>query len=125
MDGQSIDRWVVPDYRYTGIGGNSLSTFGNTITTDSNGNASGMLAIPSGLPPQSGSSWTGDVNTLSYDSEKGSPLSFITGIKQLSLVRIQLVLLQVMSIHLLRLSIMLLEYSQVNHLILFQLRQQY
>ena len=81
MDGQSIDRWVVPDYRYTGIGGNSLSTFGNTITTDSNGNASGMLVIPSGLPPQGGSSWTGDVNTLSYDSEKGSPLSFITGIK--------------------------------------------
>jgi hypothetical protein len=81
MDGQSIDRWVVPDYKYTRIGGNSLSTFGNILTTDANGNASGMLLIPSGLPPQSGTSWTGDVNTISYDSEKGSPLSFITGIK--------------------------------------------
>ena len=80
MDNKSIDRWVVQDYKYTGIAGNSLSSFNSGITTDSNGNASGMILIPDGLPPQSGSSWTGDTKTVFYD-ETGLSLSFVTGEK--------------------------------------------
>jgi len=81
MDGKSIDRWVVQDYVYTGIPGNSLSTFGSGITTDANGNASGMILIPSGYAPEQGSAWNNDINSVQYDTENSDPLSFITGIK--------------------------------------------
>jgi len=81
MDGKSIDRWIVQDSRFTGIAGNSLSTFNSGIITDANGNASGLILIPSGNPPQAGSSWNGSVDDVQYDTETGSPLSFITGIK--------------------------------------------
>jgi hypothetical protein len=81
IDGRSIDRWVIQDFKYTGVAGNSLGTFNSGITTDANGNASGMILIPSGLPPQSGSSWSGDVNSVQYDTETGSPLSIVSGVK--------------------------------------------
>ena len=81
MDGKSIDRWIVQDSRFTGIAGNSLSTFNSGIITDANGNASGLILIPSGNPPQAGSTWNGSVDDVQYDTETGSPLSFITGIK--------------------------------------------
>jgi len=81
IDGRSIDRWIIQDFKFTGIAGNSLGTFNSGITTDANGNASGMILIPSGLPPQSGSSWLGDVTTVQYDTETGSPLSIVSGVK--------------------------------------------
>lgn len=80
MDGKSIDRWIVQDYNYTGIGGNSLSQFNSGIKTDINGNASGMILIPSGYAPESGSTWQGDINTVSYDTQS-NPLLFTTGNK--------------------------------------------
>lgn len=81
MDGKSIDRWAIQDYVYTGIAGNSLSSFGSGIFTDANGNASGMILIPSGYAPQEGSTWNNDLNSVQYDTENSTPLSFITGIK--------------------------------------------
>jgi hypothetical protein len=81
MDGKSIDRWIIQDSKFTGIAGNSLGTFNSGITTDANGNASGLILIPSGNPPQTGTTWTGSVDDVQYDTETGTPLSFITGIK--------------------------------------------
>ena len=83
IDGKNIDRWVIQDYKYSSIPGNSLSAFGLGLTTDENGNASGMILIPSGLPPQVNAEWTGDTKTVQYDSESGTPLSFITGTKNI------------------------------------------
>jgi hypothetical protein len=68
VDGINIGRWVAPDYKFTGIPGNSVSYFGNDIITDNNGNASGLLLIPSGHPPTQGSGWNNDINLLEYDS---------------------------------------------------------
>jgi hypothetical protein len=81
MDGRNVDRWAIQDFRYTGIPGNSLSTFNSGITTDVNGNASGMILIPSGYPPQSGSTWNNDINSVIYDTETGDPVSFTVGEK--------------------------------------------
>jgi len=60
-------RIVIPDIRYTSIAGNSLSAFNSPITTDENGNASGIILIPAGKPPRENTSWTGDVKTVIYD----------------------------------------------------------
>lgn len=81
MDGKSIDRWVIQDYNYTGVPGNSLSVFGSGIITDSNGNASGLLLIPAGYAPQEGSTWNEDLSSIQYDTENSNPLSFIAGTK--------------------------------------------
>ena len=67
MEGHNIARWVNPDTRYTGIAGNSLSAFNGSVTTDANGNASGVILIPAGQPPRENATWTGDVGTVSYD----------------------------------------------------------
>jgi hypothetical protein len=80
IDGKNVDRWIAQDFRFTGIAGNSLSTFGQGLTTDENGNASGLLIFPSGVPPQVNTEWTGDVKTVQYDTT-ASPLSFIAGNK--------------------------------------------
>ena len=80
MEGQNIARWVVPDARYTGLAGNSLSAFNGSITTDENGNASGIILIPSGKPPRENTTWTGDVDTVLYD-DAGSEVRFTTGVK--------------------------------------------
>jgi hypothetical protein len=81
MDGQTVDRWIVQDFRYTGVPGNSLSIFNSGIVTDVNGNASGMLLVPAGYAPQSGSSWTGSIQSVQYDETV--ELFFTTGIKNL------------------------------------------
>ena len=81
MDNQSIDRWTNQDYRYTGVAGNSLSTFNSGLTSDANGNLSGMILVPSGNAPQSGSSWTGSINDVQYDTTV--ELFFTTGIKNI------------------------------------------
>lgn len=80
FDGKSIDKWVAQDFKFTGIAGNSLGAFGSEFTTDSNGNASGIIIVPSGYPPQTNSLWTGDIKTLDYDLSQ-NPLYFITGKK--------------------------------------------
>jgi hypothetical protein len=80
MDGRKIDRWAIPDIRFTGIPGNSLSAFNSPIITDNNGNASGVILIPAGKAPRENSSWTGDVNTVSYD-DASEELRFTTGNK--------------------------------------------
>jgi len=80
IDGKKVNAWVVPDSKFTGIGGNSSSSFGQTLVSDENGNASGILLFPAGYAPQNNSVWTGDVKTTLFDtlSEKRH---FITGIK--------------------------------------------
>ena len=80
MEGQNIARWVNPDSQYTGIAGNSLSAFNGPITTDENGNASGIVLIPAGLPPRENSVWPGDVGNVDYDAN-GSEVRFTTGVK--------------------------------------------
>ena len=80
MEGQNIARWVNPDTKYTGIAGNSLSAFNGSITTDANGNASGIILVPSGKAPRENTSWTGDVGTVSYD-DSSNEVRFTTGIK--------------------------------------------
>jgi len=67
LDGIDISRWVNPDSRFSGIAGNSLIGFNSPITTDENGNASGLILIPAGYPPIENTTWTGDVKTVSYD----------------------------------------------------------
>jgi hypothetical protein len=80
MDGKSINRWVAQDFRFTGIAGNSLSSFGSDLTTDSEGNASGIILIPEGYAPQINSSWNGDIQTVDYDLSS-DPLYFVSGKK--------------------------------------------
>lgn len=67
MEGINVNRWIIPDIRYTSIAGNSLSAFNSSITTDENGNASGIILIPAGKPPRENTSWTGDAKTVIYD----------------------------------------------------------
>jgi len=80
MEGQNIARWVNPDIKYTGVAGNSLSAFNGSITTDNNGNASGVILVPAGLPPRENTTWTGNVDTVLYDND-ASEVRFTTGIK--------------------------------------------
>jgi len=80
LDGNDISRWTCPDSRFTGIAGNSSIGFNSPITTDENGNASGIIIIPAGKPPVENATWTGDVDTVSYDSTQPD-LRITTGIK--------------------------------------------
>ena len=85
IDGRNVARYVCQDVRYTGIPANSLGPFGvnedgSSIKTDSNGDASGLLIFPAGTAPLQNSSWTGDINSVAYESE-GEELNFTTGIK--------------------------------------------
>jgi len=80
MEGRDIARWVNPDLKYTGIAANSLSAFNGSITTDNNGNASGVILVPAGVPPRENAVWTGNVDTVSYDTD-ADELRFSTGVK--------------------------------------------
>ena len=80
MEGRDINAWAAPDTRFTGVATNTLSTFGSPLVTDSNGNLSGLILIPSGLPPVPNTRWTGDVKTVSYDEGK-EEVRFTTGEK--------------------------------------------
>ena len=64
LEGRNINRWVNPDLRFSGIAGSSLSAFNGEVSTDENGNASGIILLPAGAPPKENSTWTGDLNTL-------------------------------------------------------------
>jgi len=80
IDGTNVNRWIAPDYKFTGVAGNSISSFGSPLTTDSDGNASGLLLIPSGYPPVESSIWTGNVNDITYDTTTNQ-VNLVTGIK--------------------------------------------
>jgi hypothetical protein len=80
MEGRNVNRWVIPDIKFTGVAGNSLSAFNSPIVTDSNGNASGIILIPAGKPPRENSAWTGNPDTVSYD-DSAEELRFTTGNK--------------------------------------------
>ena len=80
MEGKNIGRWVNPDEKFTGIASNSPTSFGSTVTTDENGNASGIIIIPAGVPPIEGTSWTNDIETVAYDTT-ADELRFPAGIK--------------------------------------------
>ncbi len=80
LEGRNISRWVNPDLRFTGIAGSSPSAFNGPVTTDDDGNASGTIIIPAGLPPEENTTWTGDVDTVSYDSS-GEEVKIAAGIK--------------------------------------------
>ena len=83
MEGRNINRWVVPDTKFTGIPENSLSTFNSPLVTDSNGNLSGIILIPSGMAPVENTKWTGDINTVSYD-DSSEEIKFTCGIKTIT-----------------------------------------
>ena len=78
LEGRDISRWVNPDLRYTGIAGNSLSAFNGSITTDEYGNASGLIILPAGTPPNENAIWGGDIDTVGYDASAES-LNFTVG----------------------------------------------
>jgi hypothetical protein len=78
LEGRKVNRWANPDLRFTGIAGNSLSSFNGTIVTDENGNASGLILIPAGKPPRENATWTGDVDTIDYDTS-GEEIRLTTG----------------------------------------------
>ena len=80
MEGRDINAWAAPDTRFTGVATNTLSTFGSPLVTDSNGNLSGLILVPAGLPPVPNTRWTGDVDTVSYDEGK-EEIRFTTGVK--------------------------------------------
>jgi hypothetical protein len=80
MEGIDINRWANPDIRYSGIAGNSLSSFNAPIITDENGNASGIILVPAGKPPRENTSWTGNVQTVIYD-DTASDVYITSGIK--------------------------------------------
>jgi len=87
IDGRNVNRWICQDTKFTGISANSLGPFGSksdgsSIVTDSNGDASGLLIFPAGKPPLQNATWTGDLNSVSYEtSENAEELNFSTGIK--------------------------------------------
>ena len=80
LEGRDVSRWVNPDQRFTGIAGNSLSSFNGDIVTDENGNASGIILIPAGLPPRENSSWSGKIEDVDYDTS-AEEVRITTGIK--------------------------------------------
>ena len=79
LEGRNINRWTNPDLRFTGVAGNSLSSFNGKVVTDENGNASGLILVPAGLPPRENAIWTGDVNTIDYDSS-GDEIRLTAGV---------------------------------------------
>ena len=79
LEGRNINRWVNPDLRFTGIAGSSLSAFNGPITTDEYGNASGLIILPAGYPPLENATWTGDVDTVGYDTS-AEEVSITSGI---------------------------------------------
>tara|TARA_B100001996_G_scaffold298420_1_gene238798 strand:- start:2570 stop:10771 length:8202 start_codon:yes stop_codon:yes gene_type:complete len=82
MEGRDISRWTNPDLRFTGIPGNSLSTFGGSIVTDGSGNASGLIVIPNGYAPVEGSTWNNYLYNTVYDTTS-EELQFTVGEKTL------------------------------------------
>jgi len=68
IDGRDVSRWTIPDSKFTGIASSSLSSFGSPVIADENGSASGIILIPAGYPPLQGTSWTGNILDVEYDT---------------------------------------------------------
>ena len=68
IDGRNVNAWAIPDSNFSGIAGNSLTTFGSELRTNSNGDLSGLLLIPAGYEPVSNSRWTGSADSVTYNS---------------------------------------------------------
>ena len=68
IDGRNVSRWTVPDGTFTGIPTSSLASFGSDIITDESGNASGIILLPAGYPPLQGTTWTGRLIDVAYDT---------------------------------------------------------
>ena len=80
LEGRNISRWVNPDLRFSGIAGSSLSAFNGQVSTDENGNASGIILLPAGAPPKENTTWTGDLDTVEYDND-AEEIRVTTGIQ--------------------------------------------
>ena len=80
MEGRDVGKWTIPDTRFTGVPGNSLSTFNSPLVTDLNGNLSGIILVPAGKSPVENSRWTGNPDTVSYD-ENSEEVRFTSGYK--------------------------------------------
>ena len=80
LEGKDVSRWVNPDNNFTGIAGNSLGGFNAPITTDENGNASGLILVPGGYAPIQSATWTGSPETVEYDMQS-EQVRVTTGIK--------------------------------------------
>jgi hypothetical protein len=68
IDGRDVSRWTIPDSSFSGLPTSSLTSFNSPIITDENGSASGIILIPAGYPPIQGSSWTGKITDVIYDT---------------------------------------------------------
>ena len=68
IDGRDVSRWTIPDSTFSGLPTSSLTSFNSPIITDENGSASGIILIPAGYPPVQGSSWTGKITDVVYDT---------------------------------------------------------
>lgn len=71
IDGRDVSRWTIPDSSFSGLPTSSLTSFNSPIITDENGSASGIILIPAGYPPVQGSSWTGKITDVVYDTGSG------------------------------------------------------
>ena len=68
LDGLAISDYVVPDRNYSGLPGSSLRNWGDTLTTDDNGSATGIILLPSGRKPVKGSKYEDLIDDNTYDT---------------------------------------------------------
>ena len=92
FDGIDVSAWVNPDdvtnitTPFTGIAGYAEKGFGSAITTDSNGNISGLFLIPNGYAPISGKKTTDlDTSPGTFYDTSSTQKSFVVGNKSLRL----------------------------------------
>ena len=71
--------------RYAGSPNDNPDGFGLPITSDDEGNLTGVFIIPNGKPPQMGTKFTGRMEDIQYDIE-GVSRKFTTGVKSFKLV---------------------------------------
>lgn len=81
LEGIDIKRWVNVDQNYTGIAGNSLTTFNNNLLSDDNGRLSGIIIFPNGSPPLENETWSGNIANLRYSNEPEQ--YFLSGTKKI------------------------------------------
>jgi hypothetical protein len=68
LDGLAISDYVVPDRNYSGLPGSSLRNWGDTLTTDDNGSATGIILFPSGRKPLKGTQYETLLDDNTYDT---------------------------------------------------------
>ena len=55
----------------THLGPFGVNEDGSSIKSDSNGDASGLLIFPAGKAPLQNATWTGDINSVAYETSDG------------------------------------------------------